>query len=259
MSEHPQPAFGVGSICWHELYSKEIDKTKAFYTKVLGWSYEAWGDGSYSMIKAGDNYVGGVMDINKPEFGGMHGAWGYCVDVANVDETAARVEKLGGKLINPPTDVPGIGRMAQLIEPSGSMFSVITLTEHATEHKPTQTGQFLWVELLTRDAAKATAFLGELLNWKAQEVDMPGGKYTLLFSEGRSASGMMPMPPQVPAEVPSHWVGYISVPDVDATAKFIEAAGGQILFPPMDVPGIGRFTQFLDPTGATAAIMTPAK
>ena len=66
------------------------------------------------------------------------------------------------------------------------------------------------------------------------------------------------MPAHVPEEVPSHWVGYIHVADIDGSLDVVKAAGGQILFPVMGVPNVGRFTQLRDPSGAVVALMTSA-
>jgi predicted enzyme related to lactoylglutathione lyase len=45
--------------------------------------------------------------------------------VADCDATAASVERLGGSVTVPPTDVPGIGRFAMLRDPQGAVFAVI--------------------------------------------------------------------------------------------------------------------------------------
>jgi predicted enzyme related to lactoylglutathione lyase len=66
------------------------------------------------------------------------------------------------------------------------------------------------------------------------------------------------MPKEIPAEVPSNWTGYIQVPDIDKTCKDVEAAGGQLMFPIMEVPDVGRFTHIQDPAGAVVAVMQPA-
>jgi predicted enzyme related to lactoylglutathione lyase len=110
---------------------------------------------------------------------------------------------------------------------------------------------------MSRDFSKAAAFYSELVGWKTQEMPMPDGSYTLFANKHGNAGGGMPMPPHVPTEVPSYWIGYIHVPELDAVIKKVEENGGQILFPPMHVPGVGRFTQITDPTGAMVAIMTP--
>jgi len=58
-------------------------------------------------------------------------------------------------------------------------------------------------------------------------------------------------------KVPPMWLPYISVADVDAAAKRVARLGGKVHAEPSDIPGIGRFAVFADPSGATFAVMTP--
>jgi predicted enzyme related to lactoylglutathione lyase len=117
-------------------------------------------------------------------------------------------------------------------------------------------GTFCWNELMTRDPEKAEKFYTELLGWKATDSDMPGMKYTLLKADEKDAGGMMKMPDEIPDEVPSHWMAYVTVDDVDALAEKTEKLGGKLLFGPHDVPSVGRFATIQDPTGAVISLIT---
>jgi hypothetical protein len=57
--------------------------------------------------------------------------------------------------------------------------------------------------------------------------------------------------------VPPHWLVYITVDDVDASADKVTKHGGKILMPAIDVPNVGRFVVIADPQGAAIALMTP--
>ena len=56
---------------------------------------------------------------------------------------------------------------------------------------------------------------------------------------------------------PPAWTTYINVLDADATAKAVQAAGGQLFMEPMDVPEQGRMAVFADTTGAALAAWQP--
>ena len=60
----------------------------------------------------------------------------------------------------------------------------------------------------------------------------------------------MPMPPGVPPGTPPHWMGQVTVDDVDEVAKKVGELGGRVLVPPTDIPDVGRFCTFQDPHGA---------
>ncbi|MBK9258297.1 MAG: VOC family protein [Polyangiaceae bacterium] len=110
-------------------------------------------------------------------------------------------------------------------------------------------GHFVWHELMTPDGAGAEKFYGDLLGWKFRHTEIGGGRiYRLIDVNGREQGGILEMP--VSEGIPSHWVGYVSVPDVDSAAKVAEAKGGRATCAPMDIPNIGRFAYLLDPEGA---------
>ena len=69
--------------------------------------------------------------------------------------------------------------------------------------------------------------------------------YLLVFGAGTIA-GMMPVP--YPGMTP-HWGTYFTVKDTDETARVAQELGGELFVPPMDIPGIGRFSGILSPQG----------
>jgi predicted enzyme related to lactoylglutathione lyase len=123
------------------------------------------------------------------------------------------------------------------------------------DEKPVH-GTFCWNELMTRDSAAAKKFYGELVGWNFADSRMPGMNYTMMKAGEKEAGGMMDMPAEVPAEVPSHWMAYVTVDDVDALAEKVAGLGGELLHGPMDIPGVGRFCTVKDPTGAVVGFIT---
>ena len=121
--------------------------------------------------------------------------------------------------------------------------------------KPVQ-GTFCWNELMTRDTAAAGKFYADLIGWKPTDSGMPGMDYSMMKIGDRDAGGMMKMPAEMPAEVPSHWMAYVTVDDVDAAAAKVDGLGGVLLVPPQDIPNIGRFCVVQDPTGAALGLIT---
>lgn len=57
-------------------------------------------------------------------------------------------------------------------------------------------------------------------------------------------------------ETPSHWMPYIAVDEVDATAEKVKTLGGSVCVPPHDVPNTGRFCVVNDLNGATLSLIT---
>lgn len=263
MAEEGKPAFGIGSFMWNEMKSRDLAKAKDFYAKVCGWSYEEkdMGPGGiYTMIKAGDKYIGGAMPMEGPDWGELPSHWSYYLDVEDVDSSAAKVKELGGKQDFPVMDVPEVGKFTPISAPDGSHVYLMTPAHRATEPPCPDPGHFLWVELMSKDFAKAKDFYTKLLGWNVMEMPMPDGVVYNLFMTGNgSAGGGMQMPAEVPAEAPSAWIGYIHVADIDKAVKTAEAEGGKVLMPIMEVPNVGRMAHIMDPAGAVVALMKPAQ
>jgi uncharacterized protein len=57
------------------------------------------------------------------------------------------------------------------------------------------------------------------------------------------------MPPGTPAEVPAYWMTIFATDDADATATKAADLGGQVVVPPDDIEGVGRFAVLADPHG----------
>jgi predicted enzyme related to lactoylglutathione lyase len=89
---------------------------------------------------------------------------------------------------------------------------------------------------------------------ETHDGEMP---YHEFHSGSESVGGMLSMRPQVPVEVPSHWLVYFGVDDVDASAKRVMELGGSVAAGPMDFPG-GRLAVVLDPQGAAFGTMRMA-
>lgn len=125
-----------------------------------------------------------------------------------------------------------------------------TTTTEPTAYAPAAAGsRFVWHDLMTTDAPRALAFYQALFGWERKPFDMgEAGTYDMLYAGEIGIGGITPL--DAGEGVPSHWIGYVSVPDVDAACATAEAAGGKTHVPPTDIPTVGRFAVVEDPTGA---------
>lgn len=119
-----------------------------------------------------------------------------------------------------------------------------------TATTPTASSRFVWHDLMTTDPEAAQAFYSALFGWDIKDVPMPHGIYRMIQVGEQGLGGIE----AVAAEgVPAHWLGYVSVPDVDAAVKTAVDHGGQVHLEPTDIPEVGRFAILGDPAGAVLA------
>jgi predicted enzyme related to lactoylglutathione lyase len=124
------------------------------------------------------------------------------------------------------------------------------------ENKLLKHGAFSWFELMTNDVEGAKDFYIKLFGWDTEKTEMEGNMtYDVVKVDGEPAGGIMAMPPQS-GEMPSMWGIYVTVDDVDATARATKEMGGQVLMGPQDIPEVGRFCVIQDPQGAILSAIT---
>lgn len=117
----------VGSLGWTELATRGIEKAKAFYTKLFGWTTQAMPmpqGGEYTLWKRGEAMAGGAMEMTA-EFGDAPAHWMPYFSVADCDKSAAKATELGATILVPPTDIPNVGRFSVMKDPQGAHFTIM--------------------------------------------------------------------------------------------------------------------------------------
>ncbi|MEE9447497.1 MAG: VOC family protein [Arenicellales bacterium] len=121
-----------GAFSWNELMTSDIDGAKSFYNKMFNWTLEdVKGDMAYTMAKADDQEVAGLMSI-PPEAAGMPPMWGGYITVNDVEASAKQAVDLGGKILLEARDIPEVGRFCVISDPQGASLSLITYFETST-------------------------------------------------------------------------------------------------------------------------------
>jgi uncharacterized protein len=240
-----------GTPSWVDIGVHDIPAAIEFYGKVFGWKAEDQGpdSGGYQMFTLRGKSVAGLGPAQNP--GPPY--WTSYVTVSDLDETLLQVEKEGGAVIMPGMDVLTAGRMGIAADPTGAVFAMWQPGEHIGAQLVNEHGTLCWNELSTRDTEKAKAFY-TALGWNAQTDSEMGMEYTQFMVGDRSVAGMMAMNPDMPAEVPSHWMVYFAVDDADAAVERIKAAGGNTVTDLMDI-SVGRFAVVTDNQGAPFAVI----
>jgi predicted enzyme related to lactoylglutathione lyase len=102
--------------------TRDAKKALAFYERVFGYTHETMDMGQpepYIVLHASGKPRGGIFAA--PE--GAPTMWLPYVRVADCDATAATAKQLGATVCMAPTDIPGVGRFASILDPLGAQVS----------------------------------------------------------------------------------------------------------------------------------------
>ena len=110
-----------GALCWCELDTTDTASAQKFYTGLFGWGAKV--SPEYTEWQKKGTSIGGLMKIPK-EWGPVPPNWLVYFASDDVDATAAKAAKAGGKTIVPPGDIPDMGRFAVLADPQGAVFAI---------------------------------------------------------------------------------------------------------------------------------------
>ena len=124
---------------------------------------------------------------------------------------------------------------------------------------PSAHGHLIWYELMTPDADAAKAFYDAVVGWQIGDPVAEFQGYRMIGrSDGGFNGGILPLTDEMQQHgARPTWLAYIGVDDTDSAAAAIAQAGGKVLMPAFDIPGVGRIAMVADPQGAPFYVMKP--
>ncbi|MCA1688892.1 MAG: VOC family protein [Actinobacteria bacterium] len=246
-------SYAPGTFCWVDLATTDQDAAKEFYGGLFGWVAEDMpvGDGiSYSMMRRdGANVAAIAPQPTAQREAGVPPLWQSYVSVASADAACERVAASGGTVHAPAFDVMEAGRMAVLQDPQGGFFMVWEPGRHFGAALVNAPGALCWNELSTTDVGGAAAFYAAVFGWTTTAVEsMPD--YVVINNGETSNGGIRPVSPP---GLPSHWMAYFGIEDIEAGLARVTELGGSVHAGPIDI-GIARIGIASDPQGAAFAL-----
>jgi predicted enzyme related to lactoylglutathione lyase len=108
-----------------ELNTPDTENAKAFYSKLFDWKLSdvpnpAAPTGTYTMVDVGQGTGGGIM---KQVAGGPSG-WLAYVGVEDIQASTSKAKSLGAEVMKDVTEVPGMGWLSFIRDPTGSVLGL---------------------------------------------------------------------------------------------------------------------------------------
>ena len=117
------------------------------------------------------------------------------------------------------------------------------------------TGAPCWVDLMTSDPERSSAFYSALFGWVAEEGAPEYGGYRQYTRDGIPVGGVMASTPG--SGVPDAWSVYLATDDAEKVAELTTSRGGQVYAPPMAVGELGTMAVLAAPDGAAVGAWQP--
>jgi uncharacterized protein len=254
ISPTPTDVHIQGRWVWGELFADNVDTEKDFYKKVFGWQFESVGTGTntYTLIRANERPIAGIVHYAKPADAARAARWLALMSVPDAARAADQAAASGGKVLAPTRLFPGRGEVAVLADPEGALFGVIHTASGDPPDAFPSYNSWLWLELWAKDASRMADFYRPIGAYTISRQEGSGDRTELhLMADGYPRAGVLEIERK---DVPSTWLPYVRVKDLQLTVSAIERAGGRIIVAPNPEIRNGKVAVFLDPLGAAMAV-----
>lgn len=246
-----------GSICWVELATTDAAAARKFYSNLFGWAANEVPMGAdfyYTLFQLDGKDAAGGFPLMKEQLDrGVPPHWMLYLRVASSDDAFAKAISLGAKQIMAPFDVPNVGRMSIVHDPTGAVISTFEPGGHRGLQNFGETNAICWADLNTSDPEKAAKFYSDWLGW-SYEMGKDGYRHISNGGGKEDMLGGIPADRPLPPGVPPHWLAYFKVADCKASAAKAAELGGNPIMPATEMPGVGTIAVIADPQGAVFAL-----
>ncbi|MGF1466604.1 MAG: VOC family protein [Sandaracinaceae bacterium] len=242
----------VGKFVWADLFTAEVDASRAFYAELFGWRWQpiARGEQPYEVADVDGRPVAGMVFRAPPRDAEVRGTWLGYVATDDAEAAAASVTAAGGRVLVPPVDVPDRGVHAIFADPEGAVFGVLEAPGGDPADYRAEPGEWAWVHLFADDVEATTSFYAGLFGY---EDHAWGDAHRVLASAGASRAGVGPSDGD--GDLHPGWLGFVRVEDVEAAVARAGALGGETLFAPTADVLDGELAVVADPAGAAVGLL----
>lgn len=250
--EEPGASQIPGKFVWHNLITSDGEAARAFYGALFGWEFEVHKDGRYSVITHEGRNLGGILDASKDGNAPKSGHWLSAMSVVSVEEALAAVKSAGGKQLEAPTDVPGVGRVVTIEDADGAVLHLLSSVTGDPPDVEPGVHTWLWHELIANRQDRALDFYARAFGYEIETLETnPESDYRVLWSSGEARAGVLQNPFDTAR---SAWIPYVRVEDPAALAQRVPSLGGRVIIEPHPEVRGGTLALVLDPAGAPVAL-----
>jgi predicted enzyme related to lactoylglutathione lyase len=241
-------------MIWADLVTDDVAKARDFYARLFGWQF--WGVGNYAIAMNDGQPLGGMFQ--KPRPAGDPKArprWFGYISVPNVGKAERAVIKAGGRVLMPAKNFPKRGEQAVFADREGAIFGVMKSSAGDPEDVLAEPGDWIWIQLLSRDASNAAEFYRAVGGYEIVENTSANrlNDYVLV-SKGFARATVRTLVTKR-GDVNPTWLPYVRVKSVSESVSKAKELGGSVLIEPKPEVFQGAVAVITDPTGAAVGIL----
>lgn len=116
---------------WQELVTPDQETSGRFFSKLFGWDLkqvDAGEFGTYTLFQKEGRDIAGMMNPTR-DTPGQGSYWHSYIAVEDIEDCAKQTTLLGGAVLVPPHDVPDVGRVCAVSDPTGAIVHLIQPVE----------------------------------------------------------------------------------------------------------------------------------
>jgi predicted enzyme related to lactoylglutathione lyase len=110
-------------VVWFEVRGNDGGKLRRFYAELFGWKIDADNPTKYGMVETGGK--GGIPGGVGDAIDGTRSWVTFYVAADDLADALARAQKLGGKVVMPPRQLPGGPAIAVFEDPEGHVVGLV--------------------------------------------------------------------------------------------------------------------------------------
>jgi len=243
-----------GKFVWADLVTDDVLAARKFYARLFGWRF--YDLGNYTIGANDERPLCGMFQrprpADRPE---ARPRWFGYISVKDVGRAQRAVTKAGARVLAEPQKMPKRGEQGVFADPEGAIFGVVKASSGDPPDFLAEPGDWIWIELLSRDARKAGEFYRAVAGYDIVENTTSSRAEDFVFvSEGYARAAALTIPNDR-TQIKPDWLLFVRVKNIGECLAQVAQLGGKVLVSPTPKLLDGKMAVIADATGAAVGVM----
>jgi len=242
-----------GKFVWADLVTDDVPAARNFYSQLFGWTMH--NAGNYTIAANDGRPLCGMFQKPRPADPNAKPRWFGYISVASIDRAQKAVVKAGGKVLAAPQKMPKRGEQAVFADAEGAIFGVVRSSAGDPEDFLPDPGDWIWIQLFSRDAKKATEFYKGVGGYEVIENNATNRLSDFILESGGYARATVRTIPSKEERIRPNWLPFVRVKSVGEVVAKAKLLGGKVLIEPKPEVFGGKVAVVADPTGGAIGLL----